>query len=110
MSDAQINISLGGEKYRATPENTSLYLFAGELAMYNHVYHLKKNEVGEPASGVYIFNFNTGYEALKKCLIENRFPLFVNQRSVQEGDVSAHTQAIDTIKVLIPNTIPESWE
>lgn len=86
-------------EFLATPENTHLYTFIANLALYNHAYCFNveeqiPNEEDEPRS-FYIFESvdPVGFAALKAWMITNDYPAHLNLREIHNSDIEAHERA-----------------
>lgn len=98
---------INGEKFKPTPENTTLYTFAGQ-AMFNHVF-LQLNKEGEEVSGAYIFAPSEAFNALARLVIEKDYPMVLNMREVPECDQRAFFNA-NLEDLASMDSFPEDWE
>lgn len=96
---AQLNLPDGKEVY-ARRDNTHLYTHLGELALFDFI----RVEV-EPEN-VLIFNFVGGYKELVEYMVENDYPLNINQIEVEDSIEDAFYRAHGSVD----DTIPDSWE
>jgi len=101
-----------GEEFEATPDNTSLYTFIGNLASRNHVF-IETEDSDKPNTviGTYVFSVHPSYQPLMKHLIENEYPVHMNLRSVAPTDENAYQKLIDQAVAGEEDfeTIPEDW-
>ena len=98
-------IRINGEAFTPTAENTSLYSFAGDLAMYNHAFIQSSDKYH------YVFeqSQNAGtYKILAEAAVAQEFQQILNLRTVPECDVAAYTKlAVSDL----PNFdhVPQDW-
>ena len=100
----RVHMSTGD--FLATPDNTALFRFAGQLAMYDHVFMLTDEE---KELGTYIFNQNDAYEQMEDYIIEYDFPIHDNMRSVAECDQRAFEKFVQSQMTDIADFPPE-WD
>ena len=101
-----MKIRINGEKFKPTPENTTLYTFAGQ-AMFNHVF-LQLNKEGEEASGAYVFAPSEAFNALARLVIEKDYPMVLNMLEVPECDEDAFIR-VNIADLLNEPGVPEGW-
>src|SRR5690349_1046612 len=105
MSEIKITTE-AGETLIATPENASLFRHIGESAMYDHVFIVDEEE----SHGYYVFPFSRSFETIADYMIENGFPLHLNQREAAECDRKAYDGAVDRMTREVDNwEIPADW-
>lgn len=98
------SLSIGnGEHLEATRDNARLYTFLGKAACMNHIYISTEN------SGAYIFNFIDGFDVLSTYMIENEYPMYLNQTEVPQCDINAYDRAIKNLST-DTDYLPEDWE
>lgn len=102
-------LTFGGEEYEVRRENASLYMFLGNLALYNHVFiHLEDNPDSGDAIGTYVFSMHDQFESIRDYMMDNDYPLHANLLEVAECDLQAYD---DMIKQAVQDvdTVPEDW-
>lgn len=89
---ARLNLP-NGEVFEAKRESAHLYTFLGKYALYNHVYcfDIQDNEVQQ---AFYIFDFIQGFDELASYMVENDYPLMLNQLEPTKGDMEAYERAV----------------
>lgn len=102
-----MRIQFDGEEFIATRENTVLYTFLGDLAMYDHVY-LVVDEENSTAS--YVFSTNPGYAPMKAYMEENQYCMHLNLPRVCDMDRKVFDRMIENSVSDIDNGIPEDWQ
>lgn len=102
-SEPVARISIPGGEFDAYRDNTRLYTHLGSLAIYDHVFCTRENE-----QGFYIFNFVDGYSTIKKFMLKNDYPAYLNQTEVAQCDVDAYERSIQRFLGDI-DYLPENW-
>ena len=97
-----VTLSIGSGEFVATRENTRLYTHLGALALYDHVFCSSEDR------GFYIFSFVEGYPILKQYMLENNYPMYLNQTEVAQVDVDAYDRSIQRSMGDIDH-IPDDW-
>lgn len=107
MNLPTLEITMNGEKFKATPENTTLFQFVGELAVYDHVFIETGMEDSTP-TGAYLFKNQEVWHDLVDFMVTNEFPQHVCLREVAECDRDAfnHTFYQDVRNLA---SFPEEW-
>ena len=83
------------EVFEATPENTSLFQFAGLAASRSHVFlQTGESEADSSVTGAYIFSFNPSYKQMVQFMVAHEFPMHLNLRQVADCDEDAYQDAI----------------
>ena len=103
---------MAGEQFEATPDNASLFTFAGNLASRNHVFlETGKSDKPNTTIGTYVFSVHPTYKPLSEHLIENDFPVHMNLREVADCDENAYQKLIDQAIAGEEDfeTIPDDW-
>lgn len=102
-----LEITLNGEAIIATPENTTLFAFIGELAVYDHVFIQTGMEESYPM-GAYLFKNQDIWHDLVDFMVTNEYPQHVCMRDVAQCDVDAfeHTMYGD---VRHEASFPQEW-
>jgi len=107
-----IRLNMHGEEFEATPDNTSLYTFIGDLASRNHVFiETATSDKPNTTIGTYVFSVHPTYQPLMKHLIENDYPVHMNLRAVAECDENAYQKLIDQAIASEEDfeTLPDGW-
>ena len=101
-----MRIKLNGEKVDTSPDNTILFQFAGDLAMYNFVYidgEESYAKVWEQSSNGDL------YKRLAKLAIDEKYPVHQNLRALLEEDrVDYEAMALKDIRKM--DTVPIAWQ
>ena len=105
-----IRLNAGETEFDATPENSSLYMHLGHLAVYNHVF-LEQGDSDKPDTlrGTYLFATGDWFTELAEFMASNGYPLHVNLRSVAKGDVEAFNKMVAQQTADIGDTVPDDW-
>lgn len=80
-----------GRIFEATPENSTIFTFAGRLAMYDHVFFTTNEEENY---GTYLFSVHEGYQEITTFMVENEYPWHGNLREVAECDIDAYDKML----------------
>lgn len=106
-----LRLTVNGEEFEATPLNTSMFTFAGEAAMYDHVF-LITNEEQEPPRylGAYVFKTlqQEAYQALAQHIKKHKYPQHLNMLIAPQCD----RDAFDNIAfndLTGTDGVPEGW-
>lgn len=107
-----------GESWFATPENASLFLFAGDLALHDHVFIETDNDPdSKRLIGTYIFLITQEPETvedIKEYMLNNGYQAHINLREVAECDRSAYAslveQRVTRAKEEMGDFIPDGWQ
>lgn len=83
-----LELTMNGEKIIATPENTTLFAFIGELAVYDHVF-IAYTEEESSMTGAYLFKNQEVWHDLVDFMVTNEYPQHVCLREVAQCDVDA---------------------
>lgn len=105
--DPSMKLHFGDREFEATPDNTTLFRFMGQLAMYNHVFFATDEENGV---GTYLFNQHPFYQEIEAYMVENKYPTHDNLRAVAECDVNAFKKMVDNYTEEIPDYVPDDWQ
>jgi len=101
-----MRLKMNGEKIDTSPENTLLFTFAGDLAMYNYVY------LDGEKSFAQVWEQSTNgelYKKLAKEAIEGKYPTHQNLTVLLEDDRTAYEQmALKDVARL--NAVPIGWQ
>lgn len=101
-----IIVNFGEKEFEATPDNTTLFRFAGKLALYNHVFMLTQPENN---NGAYLFNQHPYYKEFEEYMIEHKYPLHDNLREVAECDQDAFENMVKQDLKDIDDYVPDDW-
>jgi hypothetical protein len=116
--DPFITISLGGgEKVRMTRENGTLYTFLGRSAVgdldidntnFDHIFVQRGEGPEGGATGLYIFKaFQEHYKTIADFMIEQQFPMILNQRTIPLCDMEAYMREVDRTTANFAEQIPD---
>lgn len=102
-------LRVNGKEFEVSRHNTTVYSFAGSLAMFNHV-HIKIDEDG---MGAYAFqtidHHRKVYEAILPVAMQNAYPAILNMDEVADCDRQAYEKAaMRGIKKF--DHIPDDWQ
>lgn len=102
-------LNIGEESIETAPENTTLYTFAGQLAVFDHVF-VRLSPVEEQLTGAYIFNLHQPklYKRLFKLAAQDMYPSLLNMLQVAECDQNALIRA-ETKDLQQLEAVPEDW-
>lgn len=87
-------LAINGKEFIATPENASLFSFAGHLSCFNHIF-LITSVAGKDLQGFYMFDespdkkIHRTYKKLAHFMIDNNYPLHMNLQEVAQCDENA---------------------
>ncbi len=97
-----------GELIESNRQNTCAYTFFGELAIHDHVFIANEIVDERTAMGTYIFKDNPLFKKLACFIIDNHFPMILNQTNVPELDEYVWREHFlgDFENT---NTVPEEW-
>lgn len=101
-----IRLTMNGMEVDCTRENTSMFTFLGNLAMYDHIFVCLDEENN---SGAYLFKENQqAWQEMAGYLIEYQFPMHLNMTEVAECDMNAFDRTMfDDLRHT--DTFPEDW-
>lgn len=96
-----------GTEIEATPDNTSLFMFVGRLACYNHVF-IVMNE--EESQGAYIFSNSNIFTPIGNHILQHDYPLHTNLREVADCDVDAFNRMVHQEATRdLSDGVPSEW-
>lgn len=105
---SELDLTLGGEDFHMTRENTSLFTFLGEAAIYNHIFFEHKREQRK-LIGTYLFAANPAYVQLKEFIEEHSYPQHINMLEAAQCDVDAwNSHYLNDLNDI--SSVPEEWE
>lgn len=105
-NDPRLRLTMNGQEFDCTRDNTSMFTFIGHLAIYDHIFVLTDEETN---SGAYLFKENQkAWQDMASFIIEYQFPMHLNMTEVAQCNIDAfeHTMFAD---VRSANTFPEDW-
>lgn len=94
-----------GKQYEATPENSHLFLYLGELGLYSNA-TVQLSE--EPPVFTRIFYHHDGFNQVRDYMLENCYPSSVNLRIVGAGVLNSFEKEMKTMAGDL-DTIPDDW-
>ena len=102
-----MRIKIGNEKIETSAENTILFNFAGNLAMFNFVYI----DGDENYARVFETSANNKlYKDLAKEALEGSYPTHQNMQMVMDEDRQAYIDlAVNDVRKM-PNHVPTEWQ
>ena len=100
MSEKFGSFKAGGKRYEMTPDNTSVYLHMGELAVFDHLFTTMETY------GAYIWRDSKSFEDLVELATDAGCALHVNLRKVSELDERVYMQQATSD---LGDTMPENW-
>lgn len=105
-NDPRLKLTMNGQEFECSRENTSMFTFIGHLAMYDHIFVLMDEETN---SGAYLFKENQkAWQEMAGYLIEYQFPMHLNMTEVGQCDVDAFERTMfDDLRST--DTFPEEW-
>jgi hypothetical protein len=107
-----INFTYGGYERQFRRDNTTLFTFLGQLAMYNHVFTtFDKAEEDEEQKGMYVYKaiLPDQYARLEEFIVDNEFPQILNMPRVSEMDAETLHNALAK-DLSTADTFPEDWD
>lgn len=91
MEEPTLELNINGEEILANRWNSAVFSFAGELAIFDHVF-IATAETETGYTGKYIFSGHPQYEDVADFMEKARFPAHYFITEVPECDVSAFEQ------------------
>ena len=105
--EPRFKVRFGEEEFEATRDNTSLFRFFGQLAIYNHVFIIKDKEKGEVS---YIFDTHPAYDKVTDFMIEKDYPIHMNLREIAKCDSDAYDMMLhEQMSDELEDGVPEDW-
>lgn len=103
-----MNLHLPNGEFTATPKNTSLFTFMGNLASRSHVF-LMTSEDEKVMTGSYIFADSPVFDQMFDFMTTQGYPLHLNLREVPQCDEDAYQRYVDqrVASEEIPDYLPE---
>ena len=107
MPDKALELHINGQEFLATRENTTMFTFLGELAIYDHIFIERGMEESTPV-GAYLFKNQNVWKDLAMFIMENQYPMHLNLTEVAECDRDAfdHTMFPDIRNM---DSFPQEW-
>lgn len=116
MSEAEpaINVKIGSQEFQLRRDNSELFTYMAQLAMFNHVFVEDKEENGVH-HGTFIPQQLIGDEAfgtIAAAMVQHEYAARINQRAVTDGDADVITKIlagkdVENINDEIPDWLPE---
>ena len=102
-----MRIHLGSEIINTSPENTTLFTFAGRLATYNYVYV----ENGKQFSHVFekTKQYAGLYAKLTEEIMQNEYSMHLNNQTVEDSTIAQYNRVSMREAQNIPDTFPIDW-
>lgn len=98
---ANLNLP-NGETLSAKRDNTHLHKHLGSLEMFDFI----RVEQGDDRDNVLIFNFVGGYKELEQYMLENGYPMHLNQVEVEDSVEKAFYRAHGSVD----DFVPDEWQ
>lgn len=109
--EPSMHLTMDGKEFDSTPDNTTLFTFAGGLAMYNHVFvATSRNEQENVQTGTYVFSLHDAYNTMRDYMLRHEYPAHINLRSVAQCDQDAFNRMMEQQAGEIDGGIPDEWE
>lgn len=106
--EPRLEITMNGERFVATRENTSLFTFLGELAVYDHIFIQTGEEDDTVMTGGYLFKNQEVWHEMAGFLFENLYPMHLNLPEVADCDRRAF-EATMYPDIRSEDTFPQDW-
>lgn len=90
--------------FESTPMNTSLFSYAGRLAMYDHIFFAMDDNCG-----AYLFNQHHNYTEVANFVIDNEYPMHLFLTQVAECDLDAFDSMIKDDTSELEKGVPDEW-
>lgn len=108
----KLSIPIDGEEVEFDRYHASLYTYLGSCALglplstYDHVFLIQEEEIEEEtrAVGIYLFNYEEIYPAVKAFIEQNGYPQHTNCPIIDPNDVKMFE-----VYTSAPEEIPEDW-
>lgn len=94
-----------GETLEATPENTELVMYLGNIGIYSH---FTTRIQQDPPAYARIFHHMEGFNQARDFMMENGYPMYVNLRKVGDSIIKSFDSSIAREAKGI-DSIPEDW-
>lgn len=106
-NEPALEVTMNGERFLATRENTTLFQFFGHLAVYDHVFIQTSFEDSTP-KGAYLFRNQEVWGDLVDFIVTNEYPQHVCLREVAQCDVDAFERTMYGDVRGLPS-FPQEW-
>jgi len=103
-----IELQIGGEIFRATRDNTSLFRYFGRLAIYDHIFMQTGQESESTLLGAYVFSNADRWGDMVDFMVTHGYPQHIDLRQVAECDVNAFYKA-NLGDLQGAESVPEEW-
>ena len=104
----ELDITISGEPYRMNRNNSSLFTFCGELAVYNHLF-LVQEEKEEAAVGTYVWKSCPAFQQLVSFVVEHAYPMHLNLTEVAQCDMNAFDAYLHREAADLDGDFPDEW-
>ena len=101
-----LRINMNGEAMECRRNNTSLFTFLGELAIYDHIFVVYNEEENY---GAYLFKNQEVWSEMAGFLFEHMYPMHLNLPEVAQCDRDAFDATMFT-DLRSQDTFPADWE
>ena len=106
---SELDLTLSGEAFHMHRGNTSLFRFAGELAIYDHIFFVNEELGDGRVAGTYLFRANPAYIKLREFMEEHQYPAHINLQEAANCDVDAwNSHYLNDLNDT--SSVPEEWE
>ena len=102
-----LEITINGERFLATRENTTLFQFFGRLAIYDHIF-IETGMRDSTPTGAYLFRDLEVWEDMADYIVANEYPQHVCLTEVAECDIDAFDRTMYT-DVRHLRSFPQDW-
>lgn len=114
MEDGTFYITYGEEKLEARPDNTSLFMFWGDLSSRNHVFVVMEEGEGTDL-GTYLFDPDCEwFDSVATHMINHGFVAHMNLPKVPDCDEQAYQRYINQRATReleeMGDFLPDDWE
>lgn len=106
--DEQLRIKVDGSEQVFEKRDALLYTYAGELACYNHVFLVCRENNEEPKEAIYMFQTDSLYEEVADYMQRHDYPQHLNLTHVADTDVQAF-EYYNYTDLRESETIPDAW-
>lgn len=108
-----LKITIEGKEHELTPDNTHLFRYLGEKAIYNHIYMMLRD--GDEEQGVYLFQSSfvgeddSPFSEILHHMLKHNFPIHLNQPEISPLDEQAFRNRFQA-DLDSNDSFPEGWE
>lgn len=120
-----LRLTLGGQEFESTPDNTTLYTFLGKTAIQgiefensrlNHIFLQTGDETEDTITGSYVFRTDQNaniWDTIATHIMTNDYPMVLNRRDVPACDWEAFNRMLEQKANEeagdIGDFVPEGW-